>query len=144
MNLATSIGIAGATRQAQVAAAAWDDGMNYASCQPGVGICTGIYDPKAQDWPRVADTAAHTGQFIGGVDPAESTDADTGNGNTGADTAIDITVVQGADINDTVAFVTTVAPVAPDGVLDATTGAVNKTGVTVPTGAWVWGVIPVA
>lgn len=139
MNLATSIGIAGSARQAQVSGAAWDDGMNYASCQPGIGINTGNFSPKPSDWAEVADTAAHPSQFIGGIDPAESTGADTGNGGT---TEVDLLAIQGADINDNVAFVEADGSTVADAVADAATGAVNKTGVTVPAGAWLWGVIP--
>ncbi len=113
-------------RAAEVPAADFAGGMNKGgSCAPGIGINTGNYDPKASDWPRIADTAAHDSQHIG-------------------QTASALQAVQGADINDTVAFVQTIAAIAPDAVLNIATGAVNKTGKTVPSGSWAWGVIPVA
>ena len=109
-------------------------GMNRGgSNAPGVGINTGDYDPKSEDWPRIADTEARTSQHIGGV---PDTDGDTGT--TGF--AIQATE-DNADLNDNVAFVQAESETAPDAELDATTGAVNKTGQTVPAGAWAWGVI---
>jgi hypothetical protein len=113
-------------RSGEVTAADWSGGMNKGgSNAPGVGINTGNYDPKASDWPRIEDTAAHESQHIG-------------------QTADDLNVVQDADVNDEVAFVQADASTAADGVLDVATGAVNKTGATVPEDAWCWGVIPVA
>jgi hypothetical protein len=115
-----------ATRAGEAPAADFDGGMNRGgSCTGGVGINTGDYDPKAQDWPRIADTAARESQHIGTATSVINADQDP-------------------DFNDTVAFVQTIADIAPDGTLDITTGAVNKTGKTVPTGSWAWGVIAVA
>ncbi len=113
-------------RSGEVPLADWADGANKAgSCAPGIGINTGNYDPKEQDWPREYDTAARNSQHIGQTEDV-------------------LSVVQGADINDNVAFVEADALTAPDAVLDATTGAVNKTGADVPAGEACWGVIPVA
>lgn len=113
-------------RSGEVTAADWAGGMNLAASNaPGVGINTGGYDPKAQDWPRIADTAAHDSQHIG-------------------QDAAALQVIDGADINDNVAFVQADAETAPDAVLDAATGAVNRTGETVPADGWAWGTIPVA
>jgi hypothetical protein len=113
-------------RSGEVAAADWADGMNKGgSCAPGIGINTGDYQPKAFDWPRIEDTAAHESQHIGQTEAV-------------------IQVVQGADVNDQVAFVQADAETAPDAELDATTGADNKTGKTVPASDWAWGVIPQA
>lgn len=115
------------TRDAEVPNADWAGGGNFAgSCAPGVGVNTGNYDPKADDWPRVADTAARNSQSIGG--PLKALNA--------ADYA-------GSDLNDTVAFVQTAGAVADGAVLDITTGAVNRTGQTVPASSWAWGTIPV-
>lgn len=113
-------------RSSEVTAADWSGGMNKGgSNAPGIGINTGNYDPKAEDWPRIEDTAPHESQHLG-------------------QTAEDINVVQGADVNDEVAFVQADGDTAADAVLDVATGAVNKTGVTVPEDSWCWGVIPVA
>lgn len=110
-------------RSVEVPDADWSGGVNKGgSNAPGLGINTGNYDPKAQDWPRIADTEAHPSQHIG---QAESP----------------LLAIDGADINDNVAFVQADAETAPDGELDAATGAINKTGETVPASAWVWGVI---
>lgn len=113
-------------RSGEVTAADWSGGMNLGGANtPGVGINTGGYDPKAQDWPRIEDTAAHDSQHIG-------------------QDAAALQVIDGADINDNVAFVQADAETAPDAVLDAATGAVNRTGETVPADGWAWGTIPVA
>jgi hypothetical protein len=114
-------------RSAEVAAADWTGGMNKGSCAPGVGINTANYNPKAQDWPRIADTAAHTSQHLGQAAQA-------------------LTVADYAgtpDLNDNVAFVQADAETAPDAILDVATGAVNRTGQTVPINSWAWGTIPV-
>lgn len=125
-NLATYELDSSLVRSGEVTAADWSGGMNLGgSNAPGIGINTGGYDPKAQDWPRIADTAAHDSQHIG-------------------QTAAALQVVDDADINDNVAFVQADASTAPDAVLDAATGAVNRTGVTVPADSWAWGTIPVA
>lgn len=125
--------VAVAARAAEVPDADFSGGMNFGACANGVGINTGNYDPKDTDWPRIEDTAAHETQHIGG----------NGLGDGSTDGFV-IQVVDGADINDNVAFVQADASTAPDAVLDAATGAVNKTGETVPAGSWAWGVIPVA
>lgn len=112
-------------RSGEVTAADWAGGMNMAASNaPGVGINTGAYDPKAQDWPRIEDTAAHNSQHIG-------------------QDAAALQVISGVDIDDNVAFVQADSLTAPGGVLDLATGAENRTGVTVPQDAWAWGVIPV-
>jgi len=116
----------GTTRAGEVTAADWAGGMNKgASNAPSVGTNTGDYNPKEQDWPRIEDTVAHQSGIIGAA-------------------AVDVNTVNGADVNNEVAFVAADASTAPDAVLDATTGAVNRTGQTVPSGAYVWGEIPVA
>lgn len=115
-------------RGAEVPNASWTTGLNSGGANaPGIGINTGNYNPKAQDWPRIADIVPHSSQSIGG--PLK---------------AIDVADYVAPDINDNVAFVLTVAPVLADAELDATTGAVNRTGATVPADAWCWGTIPVA
>ena len=53
-----------------------------------------------------------------------------------------LTADQGVDRNDELSFVQTAGDVAPGGALVA--GVVNRTGKTVPTGAWAWGTKTVA
>jgi len=114
-----------ATRASEVPLASFANGLNTGgSNAPGVGINTGNYDPKASDWPRIVGGAAHQSQHIGAA-------------------ANELQVDQGADINDQVAFVQTAGAIAPGGVLDIPTGAINLTGQTVPSGSWAWGVIPI-
>lgn len=121
-----------AARAAETTGADWDDtdgnGCNrVASNSPGIGINTGDYDPKETDWPRI-DPTYGLGQNIG---------TDNGVNNR-------ITLDQGADQNDQVVFVAADAETAPDAVLDAVTTAVNRTGKTVPAGAFAWGSVPIA
>lgn len=122
------------TRKGEVPGADFDGGGNLpGSCAPGIGINTGDYDPKVQDWSRVADTAGHESQHIGGV-PL----------NTGGTTGYVLhtyDVIQSAGIENEVAFVETAGAVPPFGILDSATDAVNMTGKTVPDDSWAWGVI---
>ncbi len=139
-NLTTVLPAAGAVRRAQVAGADWDTGMNPGTCQPGVGINTGDYSPKVQDWAEVVIDPG-VSQYIGGVDPAALVGANTGVGTEGAAGQVDL--LEPVDGNDTFAFVAADAATAPDAVLDIASGAVNRTGKTVPIGAWCWGTVPV-
>lgn len=91
---------------------------------PGIGISTGEFDAKIGDWSR-NQRLLYESQAIGQVGD-------------------DITVVEVGDTNDEVSFVQTAAPVAPDAELAVGTGAINKTGQTVPSGSWAWGVVTVA
>ena len=121
-----------AARAAEVPNADFNDtngnGCNRAaSNSPGVGINTGDYNPKPTDWPR-EDPTYGLGQNIG---------TDNGVNNR-------ITLDQGADQNDQVVFVAADASTAPDAVLNAAAAAVNRTGKTVPAGAFAWGSISVA
>ncbi len=95
-----------------------------ASCAPGVGIGTGDYSPKSSDWSEHERLLYESGQL------GQATD--------------DITVDEGADTNDEVSFVLTAGNIANDAELKAGTGAINKTGGTVPSGSWCWGVVTVA
>ena len=115
-------------RSGEVALADWTDGLNRGgSCANGIGINTGDFDPKESDWARIEDTAAQKSMLIGD-----------------AAATLPIEVDQNPDFNDNVAFVQADGETAPDAVLDVATGAVNKTGKTVPANSWAWGVIPVA
>lgn len=117
---------------AQAPDADWVDtngeGCNRAASNtPGIGINTGDYSPKSSDWWET-DPTWGIGQNIG---------TDNGANNR-------ITLDQGADQNDQVVFVAADAETVADAVLDATTGAVNRTGMTVPSGAFAWGSVPIA
>jgi hypothetical protein len=112
-------------REVQVPLADWDGGMNTgASNAPGVGINTGDYNPKESDWPRPVAAVLEQSQIIGGVQSGLF--------------AIDATFGPTA----LVAFVQATAAVAPDATIATVSGfpMVNRTGKTVPNGAWVWGV----
>lgn len=123
-------GAAVTARASEVPAASFD---NLGSCCGGIGIATAVIDTNPDAFTEDTPTEAYQTQHIGG-DGLGDGDA----------TTFAVETVQGADVNDTVAYVEADASTAPDAVLDATTGAVNKTGVTVAAGARVWGVIPVA
>lgn len=120
-------------REAEVPNADFSGGMNLGSCAQGIGIATGISDIKETDFTQVDPAADYTTQHIGG-DGLDS----------GSTTSFNVKAAQGADLNDDVAYVAADANTAPDAVLDATTGAVNKTGATVAAGVYAWGVVPVA
>jgi len=111
-------------RTTEVTGADWDGGCNNAgSNAPGIGINTGDYSPKAQDWPQAQ-----------GYGESQHIGVDSGANNR-------ITTVP--DGNDQVLFIQAVADVANDAQF-ATSGAYNRTGKTVPNGAWCWGHVPVA
>lgn len=112
------------TRSSEVPDADFANGMNKGACIHGIGINTGSYDPKDTDWARIEDTAAHQTQHIGG-------------------SLFDINTVNGADINNEVAFVQADANTIDNAVMDIATGAINRTGGTVPANAWAWGEIPI-
>lgn len=111
-------------------------GNKGGSNAPIIGLSTNVPDPKATDWPRVNQTAAQASQHIGGVP-----DADGDTGATGFAVQIKLS---DADQNEQSAFVSADASTAVGAVLDATTGAVNRSDATVASGAFIWGVIPVA
>lgn len=124
-----------AAREAESPNADWTGGVNQTNCQPGVGINTGNYDPKVEDWPDSNFNGANAIPYPGesqyiGLDP-------------GANSLIE--VVQGADVNDTVEFVVAQQDTAPDAGLGvAGAEPLNRTGQTVPTGSRVWGTNTVA
>lgn len=115
-------------RSAEVTTADWSGGMNRgASNAPAIGVNTGNYDPKASDWSRdvPAPTAVLDSNFIG----------QTASGVLALDPAT-------AGDNELVAFLQATGDVAADGIVGTVAGfdMRNRTGVTVPTGSWVWGV----
>jgi hypothetical protein len=141
-NLTTRLPAVGATRQAETANADWDGGMNPGSCMPGVGINTGEYGCKVGDWPNSDFNGTNAipydglSQWLGGVDADGFTPTE------GLTTRL--ALVEPVDGNDTLAFVTADGATAPDAVMNAATGAVNRTGQTVPAGERAWGTVPVA
>lgn len=121
-NYATSYVNPALKRSAEVTGADWDGGMNPSgSCSPGIGINTGDYSPKASDWSQHERDPVN-GQHLGK-----------------AATVIQVT----PDGNDNASFVQAIADTAPDAQV-GTTGVYNRTGKTVPNGAWFWGHKPVA
>ena len=123
-----------AVRSGEVPNADWAGGMNLGgSCAPGVGINTGNYDPKVEDWPN---------STFNGEDPIPY---DGKSSHIGKEAAPNdrIEYVQGADLNDQAVFAGPVSGnIAIDGDMGA--GVLNKTGAIVPDGARAWGVLPVA
>ena len=112
-------------RESETPNADWTGGMNDgASNAPGVGVNTGDYDPKEQDWPRPVTEVLGESQIIGGTASGLF--------------AIDATFGS----NALVAFVQATADVAPDAVISNVAGfdMVNRTGKTIPNGSWAWGV----
>ena len=141
-NFVSALPVAGATRQAQVPDADWDDGMNHASCQAGVGINTGDYDPKLSDWAESAfagnDPIPYWGlsQFVGGIDNDTGVDADTGvgaEGQTNQYRLFDPTNAENSGFTYAQALVAT----PPDA--EIITNIINRTGKTIPSGSLAWG-----
>jgi len=121
MNLPTSHVVAPADPNVE----GTNSGMNAGSCFPGIGVSTGNYDGKTEDWSDLQRAPLQT-QAIG----ATATDV----------LAVDYEAV---DFNDKVGYVLTVAE-TPNGGLIGATGYANHTGETVPAGVWIWGTKPTA
>jgi hypothetical protein len=125
-------------------------GMNRAgSNAPGIGIATGFIDPKLTDWSILDQhEAARTpqdGQLLGGAGFVDrSSVAWPSSGGVEGVGALPITHTVGADINDTANYLAATQQAVADAVVDLTTGAVNKTGVTVEIGDVAWYPVPVA
>jgi hypothetical protein len=114
-----------APRIPEVPLAEFTGGMNEgASNAPGIGINTGDYNPKKSDWPRPVASVIQDSQIIGG-DPSAVFAIDAAFGPTAL-----------------VSFVQTTAQVAPNGTAATVSGfaMINRTGKTVPAGAWLWAV----
>jgi hypothetical protein len=112
-----------AGQRAPITAGQFTGGVNAGGGNaPGVGIATGEFNPKTDDWEHTA-RSIYESQAIG-----QASD--------------DITVDEGADTNDEVSFVAASGAVAPDAIIAG--GAVNKTGQTLSSGDWAWGVVTVA
>jgi hypothetical protein len=112
-------------QRATVSGADFDGGMNKGgSNAPAIGINTGDYSPKDTDWSE-NQRLLYESRALGQAGD-------------------DITIYQDADTNNEVSFVQADGDIAVDAELDAGTGALNKTGAVVPTGAWCWGEVEVA
>jgi len=120
-------------RSSQVYTDAFVGGMNRGSSAGNLGANTGAKNPKPQDFSRIQATAPQKTQHIGGSGLGAGTATD-----------FDLNLINGADVNNEIAFVKAVATVAVDGVINAATGAVNRTGVQMVANDWAWGEIPVA
>ena len=118
-------------RAGEVTAADWDDGMNKAgSCICGLGINTGA--PSTPDPVRFTlldqDGAARAPQNAQHIGQALTA----------------LTAVQGADVNDTLAYATGDTQAADGVIFDTVSGAVNRTGATLEIGDTAWGTVTVA
>lgn len=126
-----------ATRIAEVPNADFTGGVNRALCNEGVGICTDNYNPKLSDWTLLdqapAARAPQDSQHIGGNGLGDGTTTNS-----------PITIINGADINDTAAFVVATTQATNGNEIDTVTGAINVGTGTVEIGDRVWGAIPVA
>lgn len=109
-------------RQPEVPDASFAGGGNEAgSNSPGIGINTGDYDPKPSDWSREERTPQQFGHI--GLSPL-------------GDVRVDNPIP-----GDLAYFVQAGGVTAPDAQIPGT-GAFNRTGITVPSGAWLWGSSP--
>ena len=106
-------------RDLEVPVADWDDGMNYGGSNAmGIGINTGDYNPKPSDWARIPNQG-ESGHI--GLEPVLSR----------------IKTVPDGD--DNVFFTQAEEDIPPDSFSAPSGGVWNRTGKTVPTGAWFWG-----
>jgi hypothetical protein len=114
-------------RAVEVPDANWLDGLNLGgSCAGGLGINTGDFNPKNQDWWREdAPTEAFSGYI--GIDSSPDN------------------LITGLSDEDwkRVAFVQPSSDTLDGAVLTTylAVNVVNQTGVTVPAGQWVWGIM---
>lgn len=112
------------TREAEAPDADWDGGVNFgASCAPALGVNTGNYNPDPSNW-AYQDERIQDSNTIGGT-------------------------ASGVNVQDPIlgdgslaVWTEATAPVAPDAQISTVSGfpVYNRTGATVPTGAWLWGV----
>jgi len=141
-NLPSSLDASTTRIVANAPLADWDGGMNSGgSCAPGVGINTGgFYDPPTADQWTLEDQAENAripqlSQFIGGGVGSVATEPSASQNLLAQD-------YEGADLNNTFAFVIAVGAVAPGAVVDF--GAINRSSFTLASGDVIWGVVPVA
>jgi hypothetical protein len=128
-------------RESQVPLADFDDGLNLgASCAPGLGISTGIVNPKLSDW-SVAD------QFGVNRTPQQSqhlgiTGLQDGSDNPLLGYAVQVADYEAVDINDEAHFIEATLAAVPGA--DAGGGVLNRTDETLTIGDRIWGTLPVA
>ncbi len=124
------------TREGQVTNASFTNGMNYgASNACGIGIATGVLNPKESDW-TLEDQHENArdpqiSQYIGGNGLGDGDDS-TGN--------ISVVVTQETNVNDTAHYLEAVGAVAPGVEIVAGSGAINETGQAMVAGDRAWGV----
>ncbi len=119
----------------------WTTGVNDGGGNnAGLGINTGDYDPKAQDWNR-ATRATQPARYIGAGDTTRAGRDDwppTNNPFPAAGENV-TAFLSASDLNDPVMFIQANAQVAIGGnVTDGTNTGVNRTGKIVPSGSWVF------
>ena len=116
-------------RELEVEFANFDDGANDAASNAGgIGINTGTHSPSLSSWSQtpVVDERMQDSQIFG----------EDASGLNCIDASFGATALVG--------FSVAAAPIAPDGDIDIDVDGtgfaiVNRTGVTIPTGAWCWG-----
>jgi hypothetical protein len=118
-----------AARAAETTLADFAGGCNdAASCAPGIGISTGSHSPTTSEWSQDAlDERLQDSQIFG----------EAASGVNVIDATYGATALVG--------FAPTTGVVAIDGIIDADVDGtgfaiVNRTGATIPSGVWCWGV----
>lgn len=128
-----------------------------ASCSPGIGIATGVIDPKLEDW-SILDQGVFAGsggqpvgvardpqdsQHLGGAGfvNRSSVDHPSSGGQEGLGGATPINARVGVGFNDTLTYIAALAQAAPGGQfgVDGITDPVNRTDQTVEIGDVLWG-----
>jgi hypothetical protein len=128
-------------RESQVEFADFDDGLNLgASNAPGIGISTGVVNPKLTDW-TVED------QFGVAREPQQSqhlgiTGLQDGSDNPLLGYAVQAADYEAVDINDELHFIEASIAAVPGA--DAGGGVLNRTDETLTIGDRIWGTLPVA
>jgi hypothetical protein len=123
----------------------FDGGLNLgASNAPGIGICTGVVNPKLSDWtvddqfgvtraPQGTQHIGITGLVVGSDNPLLKYDVQ----------AAQYEVTPGVDdINDTLSFIEATIAAAPGA--DAGSGVINRSDETLTIGDRIWGTDTVA
>jgi hypothetical protein len=127
-------------RESDVEFADFDDGVNLgASNAPGLGVSTGVVNPKLSNW-TVAD------QFGVAREPQQTqhigvTGLVDGSDNKLTGYAIQVADYEAVDINDEAHFIEATIAAVPDA--DAGSGVINRTLTTLAIGDRIWGTIPV-